>query len=1343
MFPLWAFGGPLEENAKQIQKLAEQGDAKAQSHLGYLYYVGEGVTQDYSKAVEWYRKAATQGDKDAQYNLAVAYAFGEGIKQDLKEAGIWYRRSAEQGHVISQYSLGLSYAYGEGVPQDPAEAVRWFEKAAEQGYIRAQVQLGSAYHTGEGVSQDYSKAIDWYRMAADRGDATAQYNLGTLYRSGKGVEQNYQQAIRWFTMAADQGYAAAQNELASLQRTAGRVATRPTPQLRPGSDQTSPGIAATSTETASVSLPTETTSPIATVENTVEEEVSIAQTPAPTSSLKSGDGISKPTTTSTGETGDSETGTSGKGGLFGAIGSIFKPVAKEADVSTAITQTPAAPDSIDTASGTDQPVEEEPVEVISNVPQTDSIVRSTKVEEGSVEATEEVLAEAAEDKDNQPGFFSRLFGSRKESPAAADNDQLALVDSRSPVGPSSGQTTSAQADKFTVAAGRQALERGKYEEAVKQFRPLAEAGDPDAQSHLASMYYVGRAVDKDYKQAFSWYRRAAEQGHVDSQYSLGNMYLLGEGVQQNNHLAALWYNKAAQQGHVAASHNLLSLKRMLEQTGETIDIQEETEVAALAPVPREQVTPQIVAEPATGVVTEERAAEEPSVPVTSNVPQTDKIVRTAARENQNEEPVQEEVEETTPDETVAKQGKSTGIGGFFSRIFGTTEDTGDDIAAVEQEEIIENIQLTEDNNQSAQVEEKPVVKAFGISTAPVSQQLSSDAEPEPEPIETGPAAVELTSESVQEPETVVTTETEEATAETEAGSPSLFEKLFGTPETGKTPQTVTETTGETPAMTSAADTNETAMATSDETDTPVADSVAETDAIVDQAEAPASAEKQEKGFFASLFGSDDEETTEAEEQSPGTTPTTSGGELNPAEDEHADLQLAEASPPPASPQTQSVDAVTSEPEEEQFGFFDRLFSSSDEETTTVVTDSNVTEVASPIPEPVPVPGPVVQETPEPVEYITDFQTTDAASAEAAVNIGQIRPLATRGDADAQLQLADMYYQGNGLKKDYTQAFLWYRRAAQQGNVDAQYKLGNIYLMGEGIDQDDQQASLWYEKAARQGHEAAQHNYENMQRLAAAQNVASIEKETQPVRTVTPSLAPGQTYVSQSKAGVEDENGDKLPAGEPAANNPNAVTRGDDKSFWDSAGELLGFGDDDKTETTQTRPNVAAIEKEPADVLPDRVIETKQETATADAQSLFDRGMAYAFGDGVRKDYQKAAEYFHQAAEQGHAGAQYRLGVAYAYGEGVERDVDKSLVWYRKAAQQGNTTAQRTIATMYLDGKGVPRDKVMAYAWYRVVADSGNVMDIRRRDMLQQELSGPELTESERIVQEINSRLPKL
>lgn len=44
--------------AAACQRLAEQGDARAQSVLGVLYAYGEGVPQDLAEAAKWYREAA-------------------------------------------------------------------------------------------------------------------------------------------------------------------------------------------------------------------------------------------------------------------------------------------------------------------------------------------------------------------------------------------------------------------------------------------------------------------------------------------------------------------------------------------------------------------------------------------------------------------------------------------------------------------------------------------------------------------------------------------------------------------------------------------------------------------------------------------------------------------------------------------------------------------------------------------------------------------------------------------------------------------------------------------------------------------------------------------------------------------------------------------------------------------------------------------------------------------------------------------------------------------------------------------------------------------------------------
>ena len=107
------------------------------------------------------RRLAEQGDVDAQFTLGVMYDRGEGVPQDDTEAVRWYRLAADQGLVTAQYNLGVMYATGEGVPENDAEAVRWYRLAADQGYTNAQLSLGLMYANGEGVARDLAEAVKW------------------------------------------------------------------------------------------------------------------------------------------------------------------------------------------------------------------------------------------------------------------------------------------------------------------------------------------------------------------------------------------------------------------------------------------------------------------------------------------------------------------------------------------------------------------------------------------------------------------------------------------------------------------------------------------------------------------------------------------------------------------------------------------------------------------------------------------------------------------------------------------------------------------------------------------------------------------------------------------------------------------------------------------------------------------------------------------------------------------------------------------------------------------------------------------------------------------------------
>jgi len=88
---------------------------------------------------------------------------------------------------------------------------------------------------------------------------------------------------------------------------------------------------------------------------------------------------------------------------------------------------------------------------------------------------------------------------------------------------------------------------------------------------------------------------------------------------------------------------------------------------------------------------------------------------------------------------------------------------------------------------------------------------------------------------------------------------------------------------------------------------------------------------------------------------------------------------------------------------------------------------------------------------------------------------EYRPLAERGNAEAQYRIGRMYEFGNGYAQDKAQGIAWVRKAADQGHVDAEQELGVVYATGDGVAQDDVQAVAWFRKAAEHGDATAQYN----------------------------------------------------------------------------------------------------------------------------------------------------------------------------------------------------------------------------------------------------------------------------
>ena len=124
------------------------------------------------------------------------------------------------------------------------------------------------------------------------------------------------------------------------------------------------------------------------------------------------------------------------------------------------------------------------------------------------------------------------------------------------------------------------------------------------------------------------------------------------------------------------------------------------------------------------------------------------------------------------------------------------------------------------------------------------------------------------------------------------------------------------------------------------------------------------------------------------------------------------------------------------------------------------------------------------------------------------DLDTLRKHAEEGDPEAQYDLAGLYYNADGVEKDYDEAakwlhkaaeqghsraqcnlgvyyhnirtdyceaVKWYQKAADQGNMLAQYNLGLCFDSGEGVKKDETEAVKWYRKAADQGYAEAQYN----------------------------------------------------------------------------------------------------------------------------------------------------------------------------------------------------------------------------------------------------------------------------
>ena len=84
---------------------------------GIAYMNGDGVDQDYEKALQLFMEAYEAGSMKAARYVGMVYEQGLGVEQDYEKAAEYYAKGVEAGDLTSGYYLGLLFKQGLGVEQ--------------------------------------------------------------------------------------------------------------------------------------------------------------------------------------------------------------------------------------------------------------------------------------------------------------------------------------------------------------------------------------------------------------------------------------------------------------------------------------------------------------------------------------------------------------------------------------------------------------------------------------------------------------------------------------------------------------------------------------------------------------------------------------------------------------------------------------------------------------------------------------------------------------------------------------------------------------------------------------------------------------------------------------------------------------------------------------------------------------------------------------------------------------------------------------------------------------------------------------------------------------------------
>ncbi|MBR0315581.1 MAG: SEL1-like repeat protein [Synergistaceae bacterium] len=344
--------------------------------------------------------------------------------------------------------------------------------------------------------------------------------------------------------------------------------------------------------------------------------------------------------------------------------------------------------------------------------------------------------------------------------------------------------------------------------------------------------------------------------------------------------------------------------------------------------------------------------------------------------------------------------------------------------------------------------------------------------------------------------------------------------------------------------------------------------------------------------------------------------------------------------------------------------------------------------------------------------------------------------AEQGWADAQNQLASMYYYGLGVNKDYKKAFEFYMKAAEQNNSAGMYNIATMYLHGQGVEQNYKKAIEWYVKATEIGNQGAINNLGTMylNGIGVEKNYKkALEYFSEAVEENNPTAFNQLGMMYLKGWGVKKDYKKAFEYFEKAYS----------LGFLASANQLgimyeYGYGVEKDFNKAKELYKIA--------------VKTYGSPA-----SKYNLARIYK----IESNYQEAMKFFIEAAKMGDIQSSIEVAEMYYNGEGVEKNFKSAFEWYLKAAEKNDSSSQNTVGVMYLKGEGVKIDYDKAEKWFKksisgnpnnitVIINLGYTYELKGNIKKAQEyyhkaalkITSEDISIFRRLVSEGNNRSPK-